>query len=75
MRSVARSKDGRGDAIFVLIAWIVFSSITAVMCWKEVIRPLLRQPTAYSSQGRLMLRAEAIQRNYHTVWVAPKTLH
>lgn len=74
MRSAVRGKDGWGDVIFVLIAWIVFSSITAMMCWKEVIRPLLRQPTAYSSQGRSISFAEVVKGSYHTVWIDPKTL-
>lgn len=66
MRSAVRGKDGWGDVIFVLIAWIVFSSITAAMCWKEVIRPLLRQPTAYSSQGsRSIPFAEVLKGSYY----------
>lgn len=65
MRSAVRGKDGWGDVIFVVIAWIVFSSITAMMCWKEVIRPLLRQPTAYSSQGSSIPFIEVVKGNYY----------
>ena len=91
MRSIARNQEVQNKSLFVICQFSLFVMVAVVLtfiCWKGVFEPLLRQPTAYFSQcdqnnceraedaqGRSIPCAEATKGNYHTVWVAPKTLH